>query len=256
MSRFMLGYGKNYFTDPSILELLITTENERYGTNIAATLQNVKQARIDWGDGKSQIYDITTDWLFVNHIYENPGTYYVKFSDNIKFMHAGLAVKRAIKTSFAIGNQTFSGCSNLEEVLEDVRATNMTIPNYTFANCSSLRSIKCKLSMSTMIFGQVTNTFENCSNLELNIEDIFPEDFSFMYLSMLPTFQFAKVFSDCKKITGTAYPSVFWENAYASHYIVPNGSFYNCTSLTNYNDIPEDWSRNVMKLEDGEYQFR
>lgn len=73
---------------------------------------------------------------------------------------------------------------------------------------------------------------------------------------MLPSFYFTEVFSGCEKITGTAHPSIFWKNANANRYVVPNGSFYNCTSLTNYNDIPEDWSRSVMKLEDCGYQFR
>lgn len=121
--------------------------------------------------------------------------------------------------------------------------------NYTFCNCSSLSTVKCKLSFSNMSMS-IFNVFQNCSNLSLDIQDIIPEDFNFMMLSFMVTFYFIQVFENCSKLTGTAPASVFWNNSYSNHYVTPNGSFYNCTSLSNYNDIPEDWKGEVMLKDD------
>ena len=121
--------------------------------------------------------------------------------------------------------------------------------NYTFCNCYSLSNVKCKLSFSNMSMS-IMNVFQNCNNLSLDIQDIIPEDFSFMMLSFMSTFYFTQVFENCSKLTGTAPASVFWNNSYANNYVTPNGSFYNCTSLLNYDDIPQDWKGAVMLKED------
>ena len=48
MSKFLLGYQRNYFTNPSILELLTTNENQEYSVMVYSSVNNAFQGRIDW----------------------------------------------------------------------------------------------------------------------------------------------------------------------------------------------------------------
>ena len=48
MSKFLLGYQRNYFTNPSILELLTTNENQEYSVMVYSSVSNTFQGRIDW----------------------------------------------------------------------------------------------------------------------------------------------------------------------------------------------------------------
>lgn len=44
--HFLLGHQRNYYTNPSILELLTTEENQKYSVMISS--RNTGQGRIDW----------------------------------------------------------------------------------------------------------------------------------------------------------------------------------------------------------------
>jgi hypothetical protein len=48
MSKFLLGYQRNYYTNPSILELLTTDENQEYSVMVYSNSSGAFQGRIDW----------------------------------------------------------------------------------------------------------------------------------------------------------------------------------------------------------------
>ena len=49
------------------------------------------------------------------------------------------------------------------------------------------------------------------------------------------------MFYRCSKITGAAPADKLWNNSNLSQPSYGIGTFDGCTSLTNYNDIPENW---------------
>ena len=147
-------------------------------------------------------------------------------------------------------SQMFLGCSKLSNLdLKNFNVSNVTNMREMFHNCSGLTNLDLS-GWNTKNLINMSMMFQNCSNLSLDIQNIIPEDFSFMMLSFMSTFYFTQVFENCSKLTGTAPASVFWNNSYSDHYVTPNGSFYNCTSLSNYDDIPEDWKGAVMLKDD------
>ncbi|MBO5141478.1 MAG: hypothetical protein J6C46_00485 [Clostridia bacterium] len=78
--------------------------------------------------------------------------------------------------------------------------------------------------------------FEGCTNLSADITNIWPDT-----IKTTSSDYFNLMFYRCSKITGAAPADKLWNNSNLSQPSYGIGTFDGCTSLTNYNDIPENW---------------
>lgn len=124
---------------------------------------------------------------------------------------------------------TFWGCSSLEHA--PVIPSSVTNMYSTFNNCLSL-------TVPPILPSGVSNisyTFANCTGLE-NIDGIWPESFTATSIDI--SYMFFRTRS-LGKPTGTAPAALLWEDT--SKTWTSTEAFANCTSLTNYADIPAGW---------------
>jgi hypothetical protein len=77
---------------------------------------------------------------------------------------------------------------------------------------------------------------DGAANLAGDITNIFPEEWA----DKTATIDIHGAFSNCRKITGTAPAHLLW-NAPNITWSDTGYAFYNCTGLTNYNEIPASW---------------
>ena len=188
----------------------------------------------------------------------------------LKAIPAGLFDKCTQAWSF---NQTFWGCETLTSIPQGLFDYNMKATNfdYTFAMCTALNSIPEGLFNNCIEIGWFHGTFENCSSLTAIPQDVFKNctkvvrfTNTFFRCSSLTDIPqglfddctkvtgFQNTFSGCKALTGESpYTLINGQKVhlyervnYPEYFTAPTStalSFYNCTGLTDYNEIPADW---------------
>ncbi len=129
-------------------------------------------------------------------------------------------------------NSTFYGCSSL--------TTAPTIPdgvtdlNRTFYGCSSLTTAPTIPDGVTDLY----RTFYGCTGL-VNIGGIWPAN-GFTASSINISYMFYRSTVVAGKPTGTLPAEILW-GAPEGKFSSTTQAFRNCTSLSNYNDIPAGW---------------
>lgn len=129
------------------------------------------------------------------------------------------------------------GCENIETIPDGLFINCKEVIHFegVFANCKKIKNIPENLfeSFSKVItFG---SAFENCESLVSIPENLFQNcsgiDNSGYWNHL------RNVFSNCTSLRGEAPP--IWERWKDKDQTT--GCFKNCTGLTNYNEIPDNW---------------
>ena len=169
-----------------------------------------------------------------------PSTFTIPNSvTNCSYMFSGCSSLTTIPSTFTIPNSVtncscmFSGCSSLTTIQEGFTLGNsVTDCSAMFVNCSKITEIPETL----IIPDSVTNCsdmFSVCSSLTSDISNIWPEEFTYT-----ETINVEDMFNGCSKVVGTVPADKLWNSGKTFN---STGCFGNCTSLTNYNDIPAGW---------------
>lgn len=143
----------------------------------------------------------------------------------------------------------FGGCSNLTSVIDIPNG--ITSMSSTFYGCSkmitapSIPSSVINLSSAFHLCSSLTsapslpvgvnnlaNAFYYCSKIE-TINGMFPATLTASSINI------SSCFAGCIKLAGTAPAALLWGDT--SKTWTSTRAFFNCTSLTNYADIPADW---------------
>ena len=144
-----------------------------------------------------------------------------------------------IQEGFTLGNsvtdcsQMFSGCSKITAIPET-----LTIPNSVnscsqmFSDCLSLTAIPSTLTIPDSVT-DCSSMFEHCSSLTSDISNIWPSTWNYTGTINLNT-----MFYCCSKIVGIVPADKLWNSGKT---FSSKACFYNCTSLTNYDEIPYGW---------------
>ena len=170
-------------------------------------------------------------------------------------------------------SNAFLRCYALISVPENLFANNQKVTNFsfTFALCKSLKSIPTGLFAHNKEVTDFSVTFFDCSSLTSIPEKLFANcpkvtDFYAIFeyctsLTSIPSSLFDNnrkvkdltyAFDGCSALTGESpYTMIgdkkvhLYERAdYPKHFTTPTDfwkCFYDCTGLTDYNQIPSDW---------------
>ena len=143
-----------------------------------------------------------------------------------------------IPSTFTIPNSVtycssmFRDCSSLTEIPSTLTIGNSVI-NCTgmFYGCSSLTTIPSTFTIPNSVT-DCSYMFYRCSSLISDISNILSDEFTATSIKL------NYMFYRCSKITGTAPADKLWNSNKTFESVK---CFYNCTSLTNYDEIPATW---------------
>ena len=127
----------------------------------------------------------------------------------------------------------FADCSRLTEI-----PSTLTIPNsvtdcsWMFSRCSDLTIIPETLIIPDSVT-DCSHIFYDCSNLTSDISNIWPDVWNYT-----GTIDLNMMFESCSKVVGTVPADKLWNSGKTFN---SSGCFRNCTSLTNYSEIPAGW---------------
>ena len=146
-----------------------------------------------------------------------------------------------IPETFTIPNSV-TDCSNMFDKCTSLTTipSTLTIPNSVtdcssmFSNCSSLTEIPETFTLGNSVT-DCSHMFSGCSSLTSDISNIWPDEFI-----SNDTIDVRYMFHSCSNVVGTVPADKLWNSGktFKSNYC-----FYNCTSLTNYNEIPNTWKQ-------------
>lgn len=235
------------------------------------TMAYAGEGHIDWGNGDSESLADKTSFTNISKTYQ-PGTYTVKITGEIEDIQAGMDTnsKNAVvaleqfNLDSYIGNRAtsvtlgvFFGCKNMVLMPGVVLGKNIKSLNSTFFDCSSLTTAPtipdgvADLSYTfhgcsslttapTLPDGVIAlnSTFAGCTGL-VNIDGIWPANgFTKTRIGVYQMFYRGSVVAG--KPTGTLPAEILWE-APEGKFSSTTQAFGNCTSLSNYDDIPANW---------------
>lgn len=125
---------------------------------------------------------------------------------------------------------TFANCTGLTTIPEALFSvcTNATNFGCTFENCTGLTSIPEKLFDNCQNIENFYSVFEGCTGLTSIPEGLFDN------CPNIKSFRFA--FAGCTSLTGNA-PEL-WNRSNVTDKLE---CFKDCTNLSNYDEIPDDW---------------
>ena len=190
---------------------------------------------IDFGDGNKQTYTGNNTFTSVTHSYSESNIYTIKIIGNHSNFRASTNIIEIIQISNSITNYSymFSNCSSLTAIPETLIIPNsVTNCSYMFSGCLSLTAIPETLTIPN----SVTNCsymFSSCRSLTSDISNIWPDVWNYT-----GTIDISYMFNSCSKVVGTIPADKLWNSNKTFN---PSGCFYNCTNLTNYNEIPDTW---------------
>ena len=101
-----------------------------------------------------------------------------------------------------------------------------------FQNCSSLTAIPSTLIIPDSV-KDCAGMFRNCSSLTSDISNIWPSTWNYT-----GTINISYMFYFCSKIVGTVPADKLWNSGKTFN---SSRCFYNCPSLSNYDEIPAVW---------------
>ena len=127
----------------------------------------------------------------------------------------------------------FQGCSSLTAIPETFTIGNsVTDCSSMFAYCSRLTAIPSTLKIPNSVTS-CSYMFAECSSLTSDISNIWPSTWN-----STEEINLAHMFNRCSKIVGTVPADKLWNSGKTFNSVF---SFYKCTSLTNYAEIPSEW---------------
>ena len=221
----------------------------------------VEDCVVDFGDGTTQTYTGNNRSTQVTHSYSESNIYTIKIIGNHSRFSASTNIIEIIQlansvtscaqmfaicssltkisSTFTIPNSV-TDCSNMFSVCSSLTAIPSTfiIPNsvtncaYMFAGCSSLTEIPSTLIIPNSVTN-CTQMFNSCRSLTSDISNIWPSTWNYT-----GTIDISYMFNGCSKIVGTVPADKLWNSGKTFN---SSRCFYNCTSLTNYDEIPADW---------------
>ena len=212
------------------------------------TMAYAGEGHIDWGNGDSERLADKTSFTNISKTYQ-PGTYTVKITGEIEDIQAGMDTnsKNAVvaleqfnldsyignrQNSYTLG--AFSGCKNMVLMPGVVLGKNIKSLVGAFHGCSSLTTAPTIPDGVTDLSG----TFYGCTGL-VNIDGIWPANgFTKTGIDVYRMFYRGSVVAG--KPTGTLPAEILWE-APEGKFSRITQAFRNCTSLSNYDDIPATW---------------
>ena len=129
-------------------------------------------------------------------------------------------------------SQMFYGCSRLTAI-----PSTFTIPasvtncSRMFQSCSKLTTIPETLTIPNSVT-DCSYMFQSCSSLMSDISNIWPDEW------LKNDINVRSMFDGCSKATGTVPADKLWNSGKTFD---SSSCFANCTSLTNYDEIPAEW---------------
>lgn len=169
----------------------------------------VEDCVVDFGDGTKQTYTSNNSSTQVTHSYSESNIYTIKI----------------------IGNHSnFRASQNTIEIIQI--SNSVTSCSLMFYDCSSLTAIPSTLTIPDSVTN-CSGMFSNSSRLTSDISNIWPSAWNYT-----GRINISQMFYGCSKIVGTVPADKLWNSGKT---FTSNGCFYNCTSLTNYNEIPDNW---------------
>ena len=127
----------------------------------------------------------------------------------------------------------FQGCSNLTAIPETFTIGNSVKDcSSMFAYCSRLTTIPSTLKIPNSVTS-CGYMFSDCSSLTSDISNIWPDVWN-----STEEINLAHMFDSCSKVVGTVPAAKLWNSGKTFNSVF---SFYKCTSLTNYDEIPSEW---------------
>ena len=224
-------------------------------------ITSVEDCVVDFGDGTKQTFTGNNRSTQVTHNYSESNIYTIKIIGNHSNFRASQNIIEIIQISNSIINclNMFSGCSSLTEIPETLRIPDsVTNCSSMFSSCSSLTEIPSTLTIPNSITNctamffrcsslteipetlripdSVTNCasmFSDCSSLTSDISNIWPSTWNYT-----GTISVRQMFYGCSKIVGTVPADKLWNSRKTFN---ADSCFRNCTSLTNYDEIPDTW---------------
>ena len=232
-----------------------------YGSELTScSLTPVEDCVVDFGNGVEKVYQGSSSSVDITNTYDVEGEYTIKIVGNHSTFKASKNTIDVIQLSNTITSCSymFSGCSSLTSLPDTFTISNsVTNCQVMFYDCSSLTTLpntftipnsvtdcsgmfySCR-SLTTLpdtftIPNSVTkcqNMFTDCINLTSDISNIWPDFISTSIITL------SYMFYNCVKVTGTIPADKLWNSGKT---FTANKCFTSCTSLTNYDEIPQDW---------------
>ena len=157
---------------------------------------------------------------------------------NCSNMFNGCTSLTAIPSTLTIPNSVtncssmFNGCTSLTAIPETFTLGNsVTNCSVMFASCN-LTAIPETFKIPNSV-ANCTSMFHYCSDLTSDISNIWPSTWNYT-----GTIDLSYMFNNCWKVVGTVPADKLW---YFGKTFYSYRCFYNCKSLTNYDEIPDGW---------------
>lgn len=219
----------------------------QFNSQTTYTMAYAGEGHIDWGNGDSESLADKTSFTNISKTYQ-PGTYTVKITGEIEDIQAGMNTnsKNAVvaleqfnldsyignrQNSYALG--AFRGCNKMVLMPGAGLGKNIKSLVGAFYGCSSLTTAPTLPDGVT----DLNTTFYGCTGL-VNIDGIWPAN-GFTASSINIAYMFYRLTVVAGKPAGTIPADKLWERTDITW--ISTQAFRNCTSLSNYDDIPVNW---------------
>ena len=258
--------------DDEILEELqpfITEWTVEAGDTITLPIGATCDFTVNYGDGTEDLMVTSNTDEDRIHTYTSAGTYTVTIKGKCKqfdFYSCDNTSKNKISRIIQWGNtdrtricfcycdnltgsipisskNSFNKIENFKWLFWDCKKLEGNIPKNLFFNCPNVTSFDGTFYGCLSLNGSIpedlfkkcpnvttfANTFYDCKNLTGNI----PEN---LFINNINISNFKTTFCGCSKLNGNA--PALWERTNVTN---SQWCFYDCTNLSNYNDIPSTW---------------
>lgn len=248
-----LDYGETYPDNATVWKINITSDNTVYYMCVSGGAGNI----INWGDGSQ------TSTLSANsdtnsrytHTYAKAGIYIIQvIGDRVEHIATSVDSKyntnatdtyiiEAIQCSKSIlnGNHMFYSSVNLERIADTFQLPRGLVSGEgMFNGCSGLRYAPETLRIPASLMN-LRHFMQGCSKLKVDISHWFDD----IIIGQNANKRFYNTFYRCPLLMGTATAEKLWLDGTWACCSTENYSFglifYQCTGLSNYNDIPTKW---------------
>ena len=247
MSKFSLSFRKQGDTPP------VTPDQPETPSYISSFKINgnslnkmeitpVEDCVVDFGDGTKQTYTGNNTGnnssRQVTHNYSESNTYTVQIIGNHSHFRAPETIIEIIQLSNSVTDcsNMFNYCTSLTEIPSTLIIPNsVTKCSKMFLTCTSLTTIPSTFTIPNSVT-DCSYMFGECINLKSDISNIWPSTWN-----STGTIDLSNMFYECKKVTGTVPADKLWNSGKTFSPLCKYCCFFNCTSLTNYAEIPDDW---------------
>jgi hypothetical protein len=203
---------------------------------------------IDWGDGTvtnfgqssgdSYEHDYGSS-ISSEHIIRIKGTQVRNIQPDGRSNKSDDLITRLIQIGNSITSmhQTCSACAGLKRIEDTVQIpSGVTSMHKAFSGCSNLSYAPKTLRLPAMCTDYY-EMFYSCPNLVADITNWFD---NFSSIPSGTEVRATRIFYSAGKITGTVPSNKLWDRTTVT-WTDTTGAFRNCSSLSNYNDIPSNW---------------